>query len=152
MTTTAPAIPPKISFLIQAFFFIFYSRALESFYSCIDKLFSLSDFLSAVSRSVILLTILLTFPFMMFSNSITFEFRLSTLVFAFMTLICSAIFIRILSSDRFEDSYYIPLEIIVLAVGTEGPSKSTMWLDLPTLLNIYFALPVWSTRSHWKSD
>ena len=137
-TTITPPTPPIINFLIHAFLFIFYYNVLESFYNCIDKLFNLSDFLSAVSRSLILLTILFTFPFIIVYNSITLELRASIFVLALIILICQAIFILILSSDMFEDSYSIPFEIIAFAVCTEGPSRRTTWFDFAEYYLPYF--------------
>ena len=120
-----PPMPPMISFLMQACLLSLSSRAFELLAKSMDRWLSLSDFLSVSSRSLMLLTILLTLPFMMSYSSMTLLLRWSTRVLALTTRICSASFIRMRSSVILEDSNSMPLAMRELAVGRELPSRST---------------------------
>lgn len=89
--------PATISLIRHFLLFIFYSKARESLSNCIDSSAIMDDFLSAVSNSVILDTILFTFPLIMSYSSITLLLSASTLLLALYILIKSSIFTFILS-------------------------------------------------------
>lgn len=84
--------PPISNTFIKHFFLlVFYYNALESLSNCIDNSAIISDFRSAVSSSLIFVTNLLTFPFIIPSNSVTLLLNASTFVLALNNLTRSSI-------------------------------------------------------------
>lgn len=112
---------------------------------------SLYDFFSAVSRSLILLIILLTLPFIKDSNSITFELMASTLALALMSLICSASFILIFSSLSLAISNSMPLLSNDEATGRDADyvDSKAKCVRFATLYHSYFSRNACSTTLHW---
>ena len=78
-------IPPITNFKHNLLLFILFYSSFASFSNWIDNSLIIYDFRSAVYSSLILFTILFTFPFIISSNSITLLLSASTFLFALKT-------------------------------------------------------------------